>query len=132
MLVHLLLPCLFLFLSVYSNKVSELGLLPPFANLNNDPHDNILETVFAVSLRISYAVYLTLGQVHDIVTGEFAFLFQDLVLINEQALSKGLILVLLNKLLHLFMSELEKLRIGQTPEVNIGVILHKEGAMIDR
>ena len=68
---------------------------------------------------------------HDVVTGEFTLLLQDLVLINEQSLSKRLVLVLLNKLLHFFMSEHEKLSICQTPEVNIGVILHEEGTMVD-
>ena len=60
-LVHLHLPRLFLFLTIDSDKVCELGLLPAFANLNNDPHDDILEAVFAVRLLICDAINLILG-----------------------------------------------------------------------
>ena len=130
-LVYLILPCLFLLLSIDSDEVGELGLFLALTNLNNDPHNNIFEAVLAVGLSIGYAIYFILGQVHHIVTGEFTFLLQDLVLIYEQTLSKRLILVLLNELLHLFVGEHEELSISQTPKVHIGVILHKEGTMVD-
>lgn len=119
-----------LLLSVYFDEVRQLGALLTLANLDHDAHDNVFEAIFTEGHRIG-AVH-GLGQAHHVVARELAFLLQYLVLVNQQVASKRLVLILFYQLLYLAVRQLEQFHICLAPEIQIRLVLHEEGAMVDR
>ena len=88
-----------LLFAVNSDEIRQFGSSLALADLNDDPHDDILEGVLSDSLSVTDA--FVLGKAHDIVTGVLPLLLEDLVLVDEQVTTEWLVLVLLDQLLHL-------------------------------
>ena len=72
-----------------------------------------------------------LWQSHHVVARELPLLLQDLVLIDQEVSAEGLIFILLNKVLHLVMAEAEQFGIAYAAQVNIHLVLHEEGSLVD-
>lgn len=129
--VHLGGTLLVLLLAVDSDEIRKLGTLLAFANLDNEPQDNILEAVFSESLVISDVLNL-MGEAHDVVTGELPFLLEDLVLVDQNVTAERLFFILRDKFFHLSMGEHEDFGVRFASDVDVHLILHKECAMVYR
>lgn len=72
-----------------------------------------------------------LRQTHNVVARELPLLLKNLVLVDQKVSAKGFVFVLFNKLLHLVVAEAQKLGIGNAAQIDVHMVLHKEGAMVD-
>lgn len=121
---------LVLLLTVDSNKVCQVRALLALTDLNDDAHNNILESVLAVYL-IFCDILNVARHVHHVVARELALLLQDLVLVYEKIAAERIILVLLDQLFHLAGGEDEELGISLAAQVNVHEVLHEEATMVD-
>ena len=117
-------------LAIDGDEVGEVGALLPLTDLNHNAHDDVLEGILTIALLLGHADQIT-RHMQDVVAGELAFLLQDFVLIDEEVTTEGLVLILLDQLLHTGVAEDQELAVRLHPEVHIHVVLHEKGTVID-
>ena len=123
---------LILLLSVDGDEVGEFGSLPTVTDVDNDAHNNILESVISIVCRIGGRVWpQILGITGNIVAGVLALKLEDLVLIDQQVSTESLVVVLLDQLFHLLLCQHEEFGFFDASDGDIHEITAEEVLLID-
>ena len=125
---HFLFPLLQL-LVVDGEEVGELGPFLDLADVQDHSHNDIFECIVPADRVLVHTVIL--GQAQDVVTWELCALLEELVLVEEQALAKGLVLVLRDHFVQCRVGELEEPAIRLAANTDTHRVLEEDGPLVD-